>query len=351
MIRRPPPVISASSFFRYASPPGRSWVGILQIIATVVAVCWAQAVAAAKQPAAGADEVTVAVTGDVFTSEGKAVSDAILAQPSVSAVLLAGDTSNDKLTPLSSYKKVYQGTFDRFLDKIYPCPGNHDGYSLPPFSGYREFWGKAAHAPQMYYSFDLGGWHIVSLDSVAFIKGDAAAAAQLEWLKKDLAAQPGKPVLAYWHYPFFSRAKHCGQPKVRPFWDVLYAHGPAIVINGHNHVYERFPPLDPNGNIVAQTKGIQEFQVSPGGAKPVANETPNVPGPASAKFHGNSQHVGFFTLCADGVFRYTIDSVAHDGTTTVVDSGEGNLSGSASREAKPKQKGPRRTPVGAGKSS
>ena len=277
--------------------------------------------------------VTVAVTGDVFTPDVQVVSDAILANPAVSAVLLAGDTANAKSTPIESYRKVYQGTFDRFISKIYPCPGNHDKLSEPAFSGYNEFWGKAARAPEMYYSFDLGGWHIVSLDSVTFVDGGAKADAQLEWLKKDLAANPKAPTLVYWHYPFFSNAKHRGQPKMKPFWDVLYAHGPAIVINGHNHVYERFAPMDPDGKKVPETQGIQEFVVCPGGAKPIDSESEEAKGPQSEKFQGGTQHVGFFTLFADGGFAYTIQSINGNGATEVVDKGNGNLLGGTAPEA------------------
>ncbi|MEI7731714.1 MAG: metallophosphoesterase [Verrucomicrobiota bacterium] len=275
------------------------------------------------------ESVTIAVTGDVYTPGAKIVSDAILHHPSVAAVLLAGDTCNTWRTPLKSYKALYQGTYDRFMDKIYPCPGNHDAYNSPAFGPYGEFWGRAAHMPQMYYSFDLGGWHIVSLDSVTLVKGGKPADAQLQWLKQDLAAKPQTPVLAFWHYPLFSNAKHRGNPKVKPYWDILYAHGPALIINGHNHVYERYGPLDPDGQAVPETKGLQEFSVSPGGAKPVTKEsTPK--GLPSKKFHGDAYHVGYFTLDAGGGFRYRIQAISSKGIMTVVDDGVGNLMGGPS---------------------
>jgi hypothetical protein len=273
--------------------------------------------------------VTVAVTADLFTTDAKAVSGVILAHPSVSAVLLAGDTDNATPTPLKSYQNLYKGTYDRFLAKIYPCPGNHDRHSMPPFSAYCTFWGEAAHAPEMYYSFNLGGWHIVSLDSVTFAKDEAKARAQLEWLKADLAAKPKAPTLVYWHYPLFSNANHCGTPKMKPLWDAIYAHGPAIVVNGHNHVYERFAPMDPQGKPVPETKGIQEFVICVGGAKPVDKESDKAKGPASAKFHGGTHHVGFFTLYADGGYVYTVESIAGKSAQEVVDQGAGNLLGGA----------------------
>ncbi|MDO9542759.1 MAG: metallophosphoesterase [Kiritimatiellia bacterium] len=270
--------------------------------------------------------IVIAVTGDIYDPiRAKAVSDVILANKSLAAVLLVGDTCNTTPTPLEKYETILRGTYGRFFSIIYPCPGNHDKQSTPPFSAYCTFWGTAAHAPLMYYSFDLGDWHFISIDSVTFRKGGLAAEAQLTWLKADLASNPGKPTVAYWHYPLFSRAKHCGSPRMKPLWEAIYAHGPALIFNGHNHVYERFAPLDPDGNPVPETKGIQEFLIGPGGAAPVKCESTNALPPASAVFHGNAQHVGFFTLSADGGFRFTINSVTRDGTTAVVDSGSGKL--------------------------
>jgi hypothetical protein len=106
------------------------------------------------------------------------------------------------------------------------------------------------------------------------------------------------------------------------------------VLNGHNHVYERYPSLDPDGKPVPETKGIQEFLVSPGGASPTKSEASNkLKGPPSAKFHGDAQHVGFFTLYVDGGYCYTIDAVGRGGTTTVVDAGAGNLLGGPTPKA------------------
>jgi len=300
----------------------RGFLFTLALAATVL-------LATTNSMAAAEEGVTVAVTADLFITNAKVVSDVIFAHPSVSAVLLAGDTDNATPTPLESYQKLYQGTYDRFLAKIHPCPGNHDRHSKPPFSAYCTFWGQAAHAPEMYYSFDLGGWHIVSLDSVTFARDEAKASEQLRWLKADLAAKPKAPTLVYWHYPLFSNANHCGAPKMKPLWDAIYAHGPAIVVNGHNHVYERFPPMDPEGKTVPETKGIQEFVICVGGAKPVEKESSKAKGPASAKFHGGAHHVGFFTLYADGGYVYTVESITGKGAQEVVDQGAGNLLGGA----------------------
>ena len=167
----------------------------------------------------------------------------------------------------------------------------------------------------------------MSLDSWTFVQGGAAAEAQLAWLKRDLAAHPKAPVIAYWHYPFFSNARHLGQPKMKPFWDAIHAHGPALVFNGHNHVYERFAPMDPDGKQVPETRGIRQFVIGPGGAKPVEQESEKAKGPPSEKFSGGLQHVGFFTLRADGGFTFTVRSLDAKGATAVVDRGAGNLRG------------------------
>jgi hypothetical protein len=179
----------------------------------------------------------------------------------------------------------------------------------------------------MYHSFDLGGWHIVSLDSMTFLAGGAPAAAQLAWLKRDLAANPGAPVLAYWHHPYVSNAKHNGQPKVKPLWEALFAHGPALVFCGHNHVYERFAPLTADGKQVPETRGIRQFVIGPGGAKPVEKESGKSTGPPSEKFHGGTHHVGFLTLHPDGGYAFSIQGITGQGATAIVDRGAGNILG------------------------
>ncbi len=273
-----------------------------------------------------AGEITIAVTGDIHAKQAKQVSDLILAQTPLDAVLIVGDTSNAGKSPLGIYQKIYKDTYDRFMDKIFPCPGNHDGYSEPPFSGYMEFWGKKAHAPEMYYSFDLGDWHIISLNSESFRGDNEGFKKQLEWLKKDLAANSKKPIIAYWHRPLFSQAKNGGDPKAKPLWEALLANGPALVFNGHNHIYERFAPLDQDGKQLEENKGIQSFGIGPGGhGLPKDGQKRSQSPPAPLVFHQDSQHVGFFTLQSDGSFKFTIKAVDRNGIVTVIDEASGKL--------------------------
>ncbi|MCX7886331.1 MAG: metallophosphoesterase [Verrucomicrobiae bacterium] len=272
-----------------------------------------------------ATPTTIAVTGDIHTPDMKVVSDVILAHKPLDAVLLVGDTINGKTATLEDYLKIHKGTYDRFKSITFPCPGNHDNRPDSGFKGYCTYWGKIAHPPHLYYSFDLGGWHIISLNSVTFREGKEAASRQLSWLKADLEANRGKPIIAYWHYPYFSRAKHCGDTRMRPLWEALLAHGPALVFCGHNHVYERFPPLDADGNTVQPSAGIQQFVICPGGAKPTEKQKPDATGPLPLVFHAGTHHVGFFVLRPDGWYQFTIKSVDSEGKTAVVDEGSGKV--------------------------
>ena len=301
-------------------PERVAWM-VLLLVAGVQFPLWA----ATPVSVGDAQEVTIAVTGDIVAGTAcKEVSDAILADKRVKAVILVGDTCNMATTPLEKYEAIYKGTYDRFMERIYPCPGNHDQQSSPPFSGYIAFWKEKAHAPELYYSFDLGGWHFVSLDSVTYCGGKEAAAKQLEWLKKDLAAKPGVPVVAFWHYPFVATARHYGEKKMKPVWEALYAHGPALVFCGHNHVYERFDPIDSEANNVAPQKGITEFEIGPGGAYATKEQIADAL-PRPVIFHGGAQHVGFFTLSPDGRYRFTVSSVGKGGKLAEVDSGVGKI--------------------------
>ncbi|MDQ3871591.1 MAG: alkaline phosphatase, partial [Chloroflexota bacterium] len=120
-----------------------------------------------------------------------------------------------------------------------------------------------------YYSYDLGTWHIVVLNTNANCKDVpcSTGSAQERWLRADLAAHPAACTLAYWHHPLFSSGPYPGsEPEVRPLWQALYEHGAEAVLNGHAHKYERYAPQDPNGAVDA-IRGIREFVVGTGGSE------------------------------------------------------------------------------------
>ncbi len=126
---------------------------------------------------------------------------------------------------------------------------------------YYEYFGEQAGPPgRGYYSFDLGAWHIVSLNSIVEAKKNSD---QVQWLRKDLETNVKTCTLAYWHIPVFSSGDHGDSPQMEEVWKVLYGAGADIVLNGHDHDYERFPPMNPAGH--ADPRGIREFVVGTGG--------------------------------------------------------------------------------------
>jgi hypothetical protein len=164
------------------------------------------------------------------------------------------------------FAKCYGPTWGRFKDRTRPAPGNHE-YHKGGASGYARYFGAAAGDPdKAYYSYDLGTWHILVLNSeCAEIGGCDAQSPQTQWLKQELSQHARGCKLAYFHKPLFSSGgKHGNDPEVKPLWDVLYAAGADVVINGHDHDYERFAPQDPSGHL-EQKQGIREFVVGSGG--------------------------------------------------------------------------------------
>src|ERR1700722_3613069 len=179
-------------------------------------------------------------------------------------VFAAGDLAYPSGTD-EQFEKCYGPTWGRFKDRTRPAPGNHE-YRSNTDSGYLRYWGAAAGDSKGYYSYDLAAWHVIVLNSECEdIGGCGAGSPQEQWLRQDLAAHPAKCTLAYWHKPLFSSGKaHGNDPEMKPFWDALYAANADVVLNGHDHDYERFAPQDPQGNPDAQ-RGIREFVVGTGG--------------------------------------------------------------------------------------
>jgi hypothetical protein len=164
------------------------------------------------------------------------------------------------------FAKCYGPTWGRFKDRTRPAPGNHE-YHSDGASGYVRYFGAAAGDPKKaYYSYDLGDWHIVSLNSECnAVGGCGAGSAQEQWLRQDLKDHQVKCTLAYWHKPLFSSgAAHGNAPEMKPLWDALYSADAEIIIGGHDHDYERFAPQDPTGKLDLQ-RGIREFVVGTGG--------------------------------------------------------------------------------------
>ena len=165
----------------------------------------------------------------------------------------------------ADFRDCYAPTWGRHLDRTRPAPGNHD-WETKDLAGYLDYFGeRAAPDGKSWYSYDLGAWHVVVLDSnCTFVGGCGPESAQGRWLATDLKASSARCTLAIWHHPRFSSGEHGSDAVVWPFWDALYTAGADVVVNGHDHDYERFGPQDPAGRE-DKARGLREFVVGTGG--------------------------------------------------------------------------------------
>ncbi|MFL6291106.1 MAG: metallophosphoesterase family protein, partial [Thermoanaerobaculia bacterium] len=182
---------------------------------------------------------------------------------SPAAVLILGDNQYED-GALAKYQASYGPTWGRLKAITHPIPGNHE-YLTPAAAGYYSYFGAAAGDPAKGYAgFDLGGWHLIGLNSnCGSVGGCGAASVQGQWLAADLAAHPGVCTLAYWHHPRFSSGPHGDDATYSDFWTLLYGAGADLVLVGHDHGYERFAPQSPSA--AADPAGIRELVVGTGG--------------------------------------------------------------------------------------
>ena len=179
------------------------------------------------------------------------------------AVLVLGD-SQYETGELEAYQKVYNKTWGHFKAITYPSVGNHE-YYRGGGEGYFVYFGSRAGDPSKgYYSFNLGDWHLISLNSNCDITACGAQSEQATWLREDLAAHPTRCTLVFWHHPRFSSGEHGNTKELSDLYQILYEGGVEIVLSGHDHHYERFVPLAPNGRFDG-SRGVVQFVVGTGG--------------------------------------------------------------------------------------
>lgn len=216
------------------------------------------------------------------------------------------------------FANCYDKTWGAFKSRTRPAPGNHEFHSSGA-SPYFDYFGVAAGDPTKgYYSYDLGGWHIISLNGECKdIGGCQMGSSEEKWLRADLQAHPAACTLAYWHEPLFSSgATHGNNPNYIDFWRDLYKAKATIVLNGHDHDYERFAPQTPDG-LADPAHGIREFVVGTGGNNPRAFGSPKP----------NSEVRKAFTF---GVLKLTLRAHSYDwqfipvAGQTFTDSGTGS---------------------------
>ena len=175
-------------------------------------------------------------------------------------VLTFGDNTQGDGTA-QEFTQCYDPTWGVHKDKTHPTLGNHDYRTLEGSPYYAYFGSSAGEVGKGYYSYEIGSWHLIALNSLIDITSDSP---QVQWLEADLILHRNICTLAYWHHPRFSSGlSHPSDPSIGAIWDVLYEYGVDIVLNGHAHLYERFAPQNPQG--IFDPNGIRQFVVGTGG--------------------------------------------------------------------------------------
>ncbi|MFJ8965443.1 DNRLRE domain-containing protein [Lentzea sp. NPDC102401] len=200
--------------------------------------------------------------GDIADSGSGDTATAALLDNIQGTVWTTGDNVYNNGTA-SEFANYYEPTWGRHKARTKPSPGNHD-YNTSGATGYYNYFGAlAGPSNRGYYSYDLGNWHIVSLNSNVSM---SAGSAQEQWLRQDLAASTKPCTAAYWHHPLFtSGANHAPSTATRPLFQALYDYNADVVVTGHNHQYERFAPQNPSGGL-DNSRGIRSFVAGMGGA-------------------------------------------------------------------------------------
>jgi hypothetical protein len=261
---------------------------LVTLLATLVLVTSAVAFAA--------DETGVVETGVVVRIVANAVEESMAVEPSepsaTATILIAGDISScawtadsrtarlvaarkgivmtvgDNAYPSGTkrqFRECYGPTWGRFRDRTRPVPGNHD-YATKDAAPYFAYFGaRAGPKGRGYYAFDAGAWRVYALDSDCYSGGRCKkGSAQYRWLKHDLAEQYRRCTMAVLHQPRYSSGPHGNSNVTRPLISLLYKAGVEVIVNGHDHIYERFAPARPRGRVDREF-GFRQFIVGTGG--------------------------------------------------------------------------------------
>jgi len=219
----------------------------------------------APSPGPSAQAPVVLAAGDIAAcdSDGDEATAAMLDDLD-GTILTLGDNAYPDGTA-AEFANCYAPTWGRHLDRTYPSAGNHE-YETEGAAPYFAYFGDRAGNPgEGWYSFELGAWHLIALNSNCDeIGGCDLDSPQADWLRADLAANSAECTLAYWHHPRWSSgSEHGVDPRTDGLWRILAVAGADVVLTGHDHVYERFVPMDADG--APATDGIVEFVVGTGG--------------------------------------------------------------------------------------
>ena len=255
--------------------------GVFGTLLTVLAACQAaqaRAPSAGEKTQGGADSVLIAAAGDLVC--GTATPPRIpclhvrtadvVRRLKPDALLLLGDLQYETASK-EDFGAYFDPAFGEFRSITYPVPGNHE-YFTAGAAGYFDYFngagndtGRAGVRSRGYYSFDLGAWHVVAINSNCLeVGGCETRSRQAAWLREDLAASRARCTLAFMHSSRFSSGEHGNDEQLRDLWQMLYDAGVDVVLSAHDHTYERFSPQDAVGRP-DDKRGIRAFVVGTGG--------------------------------------------------------------------------------------
>jgi len=212
---------------------------------------------------------------------------------------------------VDEFQSCYEPTWGRHRSRTRPSPGNHD-YQSGGRAYYSYFGASAGPSGAGYYAYTAGPWRIIALNSEV---SSGQGSPQMDWLRGELAANGVACTAVYWHRPLFSSGRNGDNPDMRDVWRTLYENNVDLIINGHDHAYERFAPQDPDGRPDS-ARGIREFVVGTGGAP--LYQFPNIH--VNSEARGSVWGVAVFTLASGG---YQWEFVPVDGEP-FRDSGSGS---------------------------
>jgi hypothetical protein len=208
-------------------------------------------------PLAGGAEIFVGA-GDIATCDPNSEGTARLLDGIGGTVFTLGDQAYPRGAE-QEYRDCYDPTWGRHRGRTRPTPGNHE-YESRNAGPYFDYFGAAAGPYGLgYYSYELGSWLILSLNSNVNIP------AQQTWMKELLGRSRNRCTLAYWHHPLFSSGSSAKIPAIRSWWNVLHAANADVILSAHDHLYERFAPQD-DGGTPDPARGLRQFVVGTGGA-------------------------------------------------------------------------------------
>jgi len=292
-------------------------VGAVAVLGAALAAAPATATATSPTPDRAATGLTVAVVGDIACDPDDEAAYALckheevahlVASQSPRALLVPGDVQYDDGT-YNDFLASYDLSWGRFLPFTYPVPGNHE-YQTADATGYYRYFAKRT-SPPGYYAFTLNQWRVYALNTECT---EIDCVAERDWMLRDVRAHPARCQAMFMHRPLYGSAGHGPDPDSRRFWAVGLGHDFELALAGHNHVYERFTPMNADGAVV--DGGIRSFVVGTGGKE--LTETPATTQHGSRFVDGSHYGALFLQLQADSyAWRY----LAINGST--IDSGRG----------------------------